>query len=547
MQGDVKVDPIEVLLVWSQWRHNMTANEYNGSIMCSKLDGSDIQVLNNRTRHPHTIALDTNAQLVYWIDTFMYTLNVMDYKGLNVRTVAQGSSLFSTAFSMDFYGKHTYWSTGQTVYRADGNNTEVVLNAYSDIQGIRVLNTGRQETMAVRNYVYQFHNIDPGALVKIFNYLAPHLLSSVYTWATSSAPENEQATESDSTFTHINNPATQHEFNNSDKLLEKLRRLYNERLFTDTTLQVNGTDYRCHRVILCASSHVFEEMLINSETNSPLIVNESDQCCQLFPEFLEYLYTGIINISDDSVLTLLTLSDKYLVRDLNKFPTMDNKQLVTLFTNHVIEKHRDLFTETLSLAMLYRITGNPNELNGKLPVHSFIPRVYTSSKWSSTLEVENYKIFPHFGIKGLTLTTPTFKADNPDTNSQTCLSNEWVVELHPKGIKYHKSLMDKSIEIPELINNTVRLSVRLNKGIGGRTDYIEYVREVVRKLYVFNDEHRVLNIDDLIPFHELNGCTDADGAVNNTSDFMVVASENKINLTYKILGRNYHYYNPGNV
>src|SRR6185437_4167314 len=78
MQGDVKVDPIEVLLVWSQWRHNMTANEYNGSIMCSKLDGSDIQVLNNRTRHPHTIALDTNAQLVYWIDTFMYTLNVMD-------------------------------------------------------------------------------------------------------------------------------------------------------------------------------------------------------------------------------------------------------------------------------------------------------------------------------------------------------------------------------------------------------------------------------------------------------------------------------------
>ncbi|CAG2170511.1 unnamed protein product [Oppiella nova] len=144
MQGDVKVDPIEVLLVWSQWRHNMTANEYNGSIMCSKLDGSDIQVLNNRTRHPHTIALDTNAQLVYWIDTFMYTLNVMDYKGLNVRTVAQGSSLFSTAFSMDFYGKYTYWSTGQTVYRADGNNTEVVLNAYSDIQGIRVLNTGRQ-------------------------------------------------------------------------------------------------------------------------------------------------------------------------------------------------------------------------------------------------------------------------------------------------------------------------------------------------------------------------------------------------------------------
>lgn len=45
---------------------------------------------------------------------------------------------------------------------------------------------------------------------------------------------------------------------NSTAVISKIAALYAERLMSDITLVINGRDYYAHRLILCASSDVFQ-------------------------------------------------------------------------------------------------------------------------------------------------------------------------------------------------------------------------------------------------------------------------------------------------
>lgn len=72
--------------------------------------------------------------------------------------------------------------------------------------------------------------------------------------------------------------------------------------------------------------------------------------------------------------------------------------------------------------------------------------------------------------------------------------------------------------MPDHILKTVRLSVvcrsegnedvRVHIGIliAGSQDGVEHVRKVVNKNHIFSERDRVLNIDDLLPYGDLNPC-----------------------------------------
>lgn len=112
----------------------------------------------------------------------------------------------------------------------------------------------------------------------------------------------------------------QQQIDNSAKVLEKIASLYAERLLSDITLEVEGKRFAAHRLILCASSDVFQVMLMSNnwsesqETN--VVLREDPSCAGVFAEFLKYLYTGKIEIHHGSVLPHLVLGDKYNIKDL---------------------------------------------------------------------------------------------------------------------------------------------------------------------------------------------------------------------------------------
>lgn len=110
------------------------------------------------------------------------------------------------------------------------------------------------------------------------------------------------------------------EMNNSTSVLLKIANLYAEQLMSDICLVVGANRYPAHRVILCASSEVFQVMLMNPEwtecRESVIELKEEPCCADVFPQFLKYLYVGQIRVSLQTVMPMLALADKYNIRDL---------------------------------------------------------------------------------------------------------------------------------------------------------------------------------------------------------------------------------------
>ncbi|XP_069983245.1 BTB/POZ domain-containing protein 17 [Penaeus vannamei] len=121
--------------------------------------------------------------------------------------------------------------------------------------------------------------------------------------------------------TPIHTPnVAQCQIDNSGSVLEKIAGLYAERLMSDIVLLVGQREFPAHRLILCASSDVFQVMLMNPRWNESreqrILLQEAPECVEVFELFLRYLYTGRLKISHSTVLPILALADKYNVKDL---------------------------------------------------------------------------------------------------------------------------------------------------------------------------------------------------------------------------------------
>merc|ERR1719447_1999335 len=107
---------------------------------------------------------------------------------------------------------------------------------------------------------------------------------------------------------------------NSSEVVTKIASLYAERLMSDLILVVGKQELPAHRLILCASSEVFQVMLMNKNwaehEERRIILKETPACQNVFEVFLKYLYTGKIQVDYANVIPILQLADKYNVKDL---------------------------------------------------------------------------------------------------------------------------------------------------------------------------------------------------------------------------------------
>jgi len=132
------------------------------------------------------------------------------------------------------------------------------------------------------------------------------------------------------------------------QLFKTLSRFRKTSEYTDITITFNkGTKtFKAHRVILAASSPVFESMLKGwREGSSTDITLEEDCDANTFTMFIKYLYGGPITLTGGNVYFLLMLANKYDVSQLTK--QCCNIILATLDSNNAQLALQ--FSEALSL------------------------------------------------------------------------------------------------------------------------------------------------------------------------------------------------------
>ena len=98
-----------------------------------------------------------------------------------------------------------------------------------------------------------------------------------------------------------------------------MEQLFNDKLFCDVVINVQGTEFYANKFVLVARSPIFEAMFqtnwIEKELN---YVQLDDVEPKVFDEFLRFLYTDDVEDWQSMAEKLLPLADKYLVDELKE-------------------------------------------------------------------------------------------------------------------------------------------------------------------------------------------------------------------------------------
>ncbi|KAI1287838.1 BTB/POZ domain-containing protein 17 [Halotydeus destructor] len=255
------------------------------------------------------------------------------------------------------------------------------------------------------------------------------------------------------------------------------------------------------------------DVLVHFLQMSSLVVKDE---YSLFEAAAGWLLYQKNRIEDDSLFEELTIHVMSHIR----FPMLSPKQLARLLLNPLVVSFKDFFVEKMSAAMSYH-SGKRSRDEDKDGT-DYTPRLYTAEKWSSSLVIENYKNLPAYGSRTLVFQTPSSLRDETDEDMSASGHghHEWAIDIYPKGVWFKKFLLivwQGTLEMPEWVSKTVRLSVsavkpgcdnaRVSIGIliHGQHDGVDHVRHLVQKELHLNDRAPMVNIDDIIPYDELNG------------------------------------------
>lgn len=199
-----------------------------------------------------------------------------------------------------------------------------------------------------------------------------------------------------------------------------------------------------------------------------------------------------------------------------RFPMMSPRQLAELLLYPLTSQFKEFFVEKMAVAMSFH-SGQRERLTdlARCPQGAllFKPRLYTTETWSASLTVENYTNFPSYSVRTLVFSSPASASE-----MQVDHMYDWSVDVYPKGVWFKKFFLivwQGTLEMPESVLKTVRLSVmskstnvdqRVNVGIliSGTQDGVEHIKTVVQRQLVFSCPDRMINIDNLIPFDDLN-------------------------------------------
>jgi hypothetical protein len=158
--GDMKIDPINHYLFWSEWDNTNS----RACIMRSNQDGSDSIVLPIMAdlSEPSVMTIDSRYEKLCFIDKSLYFMGCSDYFGNYTPVIPYNEEnkdlllkLFRFAHSLDIYRSTIYWSYYKYVCsipeNGDLHNLKLVMFAEHDVDCLTVFHHSRQPYSSINH------------------------------------------------------------------------------------------------------------------------------------------------------------------------------------------------------------------------------------------------------------------------------------------------------------------------------------------------------------------------------------------------------------
>lgn len=95
---------------------------------------------------------------------------------------------------------------------------------------------------------------------------------------------------------------------NKMSLFEELRQ---DETLCDTVLQVNGTQFKVHKLVLCSCSAYFKALFTDCSSLECSVINITDLSADILRTFLKFAYTRVVTVTEDNVFELFYAADCY--------------------------------------------------------------------------------------------------------------------------------------------------------------------------------------------------------------------------------------------
>merc|ERR1712029_233376 len=96
-------------------------------------------------------------------------------------------------------------------------------------------------------------------------------------------------------------------------MVASFKHLRDEKSFTDVTLACDGQTCKAHKMILCACSPYFKNLLEQNPAKHPIIILK-DVPFQHLTAILEFMYAGEVNVAQDQLPAFLKTAERLKVK-----------------------------------------------------------------------------------------------------------------------------------------------------------------------------------------------------------------------------------------
>ncbi|CAH1780313.1 unnamed protein product [Owenia fusiformis] len=267
--------------------------------------------------------------------------------------------------------------------------------------------------------------------------------------------------------------------------------------------------------------HNFQKVISTSdfcEMDIGTLVNFLSRSDLIIPdEFV--LYCGVVywikcqkeNYDDETMGSIAKEALSYV-----RFPMIRPMQLLKIQTSSLPNTCQQFIQDKISNAFQFHsleVEERRNISNRRGPQEQYLARHYTNDHWSMSMEINRFRNLPKYYTRSILFSSPISGSKADD---HKCV--EWNVEFHPKGVYFPPCILigwQGNLDVSDSAFETVRLSVKTKTTTVQRAevvfmatgvqDGVEYIKQVVSRQCIFDLETQIYNLDDVIPYIELNG------------------------------------------